>query len=229
MEDSSTTDRDARAVPASCATRGTTTSASCCRRTCGGRSTTSPGLDNVRHLQGHLRRARRRSRSRSSTRCARATSACLEALVAQGAYVGIATHDEYLIGEALRIVGERGSRPTGTSSRCCSACGPTAPTSSSRRATGCACTSRTARTGTSTRVRRLQENPKIAGYVAARPRDAARFARLVAGRRRRRRLVDLLDDSPAACRIRRATRRSTYVASPAQVARAPRRPEQRGR
>jgi proline dehydrogenase len=29
---------------------------------------------------------------------------CLEALVAQGTYVGIATHDEYLIGEALRIV-----------------------------------------------------------------------------------------------------------------------------
>jgi len=33
---------------------------------------------------------------------------CLERLVAQGAYVGIATHDEYLIGEALRIVGEAG-------------------------------------------------------------------------------------------------------------------------
>jgi proline dehydrogenase len=31
---------------------------------------------------------------------------CLEALVAQGAYVAIATHDENLIGEALRIVGE---------------------------------------------------------------------------------------------------------------------------
>ena len=29
---------------------------------------------------------------------------CLEALVAQGAYVGIATHDEHLIGEALRVV-----------------------------------------------------------------------------------------------------------------------------
>jgi proline dehydrogenase len=31
---------------------------------------------------------------------------CLEKLVAQGTYVGIATHDEYLIGEALRIVRE---------------------------------------------------------------------------------------------------------------------------
>jgi proline dehydrogenase len=29
---------------------------------------------------------------------------CLERIVAKGIYVGIATHDEYLIGEALRIV-----------------------------------------------------------------------------------------------------------------------------
>jgi proline dehydrogenase len=33
---------------------------------------------------------------------------CLEKLVEQGSYVGIATHDEYLIGEALRIVRETG-------------------------------------------------------------------------------------------------------------------------
>ena len=33
---------------------------------------------------------------------------CLERLVAQGSYVGIATHDEYLIGEALRIVRDAG-------------------------------------------------------------------------------------------------------------------------
>jgi len=33
---------------------------------------------------------------------------CLEALVAQGSYVGIATPDEYLIGEGLRIVREAG-------------------------------------------------------------------------------------------------------------------------
>ncbi|HTR32884.1 MAG TPA: proline dehydrogenase family protein [Gaiellaceae bacterium] len=33
---------------------------------------------------------------------------CLEAIVAQGAYVGIATHDEVLIREALRIVSEAG-------------------------------------------------------------------------------------------------------------------------
>jgi proline dehydrogenase len=33
---------------------------------------------------------------------------CLDALLDAGAYVGVATHDEWLIGEALRIVGERG-------------------------------------------------------------------------------------------------------------------------
>jgi proline dehydrogenase len=33
---------------------------------------------------------------------------CLERLVEQGSYIGIATHDEYLIGEALRIVHETG-------------------------------------------------------------------------------------------------------------------------
>jgi proline dehydrogenase len=33
---------------------------------------------------------------------------CLDALLGARAYVGIATHDEWLIGEALRLVGERG-------------------------------------------------------------------------------------------------------------------------
>ena len=32
----------------------------------------------------------------------------LDALLVEGAYVGIATHDEHLIGEALRLVRERG-------------------------------------------------------------------------------------------------------------------------
>ena len=32
---------------------------------------------------------------------------CLEALLAEGAYVGVATHDEWLIGQALRIIGDR--------------------------------------------------------------------------------------------------------------------------
>jgi proline dehydrogenase len=33
---------------------------------------------------------------------------CLDELLGVGAYVGIATHDEWLLGQALRIVGERG-------------------------------------------------------------------------------------------------------------------------
>ncbi|MDX6468008.1 MAG: proline dehydrogenase [Gaiellaceae bacterium] len=33
---------------------------------------------------------------------------CLDALLGAGAYVGIATHDEWLIGEGLRLVGTRG-------------------------------------------------------------------------------------------------------------------------
>ena len=36
---------------------------------------------------------------------------CLEALLDAGAYVGVATHDEWLIGEALRIIGDRGLEP----------------------------------------------------------------------------------------------------------------------
>ena len=54
-------DRRARSPStASCATTGTRTSVSCCRRTCAERYDADlPGLDNVRHLQGDLRRAGR--------------------------------------------------------------------------------------------------------------------------------------------------------------------------
>jgi proline dehydrogenase len=92
---------------------------------------------------------------------------CLEALVAQGTYVGIATHDEHLINEALRIVGDAalprdryefqmllGVRPD--------------------RADQLVAAGHRLRVyvpyGTDWyeySVRRLQENPKIAGYVAS--------------------------------------------------------------
>ena len=75
---------------------------------------------------------------------------CLEALVDAGAYVGIATHDEFLLGEALRLVRERGLRETSTSSRCCLGSGLNVVTSSSATATASASTSRLARSGTST-------------------------------------------------------------------------------
>ncbi len=90
---------------------------------------------------------------------------CLELLVAQGAYVGIATHDEYLLAEALRIVRDLpreryefqmllGVRPD--------------------RADSLVADGHRLRVyvpyGTQWyeySIRRLQENPKIAGYVAA--------------------------------------------------------------
>jgi proline dehydrogenase len=90
---------------------------------------------------------------------------CLELLVAQDAYVGIATHDEYLIGEALRIVADLpreqyefqmllGVR--------------------AERADALVADGHRLRVyvpyGTQWyeySMRRLQENPKIAGYVAA--------------------------------------------------------------
>jgi proline dehydrogenase len=92
---------------------------------------------------------------------------CLERLVAQGSYVGIATHDEYLIGEALRIVRDAdvardryefqmllGVRPD--------------------RADELVADGHRLRVYVpygqhwyEYSLRRLQENPKIAGYVAA--------------------------------------------------------------
>jgi proline dehydrogenase len=89
---------------------------------------------------------------------------CLERLVEQGSYVGIATHDEYLIGEALRVVRDvprdryefqmlLGVRPD--------------------RADELVADGHRLRVyvpyGThwyEYSVRRLQENPRIAGYVA---------------------------------------------------------------
>ena len=77
---------------------------------------------------------------------------CLEALLAQGSYVAIATHDERLIAEALRL--DRRPRPRPRSVRVPDAArrdGPSSATSSSATATACASTSRSGRTGTSTR------------------------------------------------------------------------------
>ncbi|HUZ81176.1 MAG TPA: proline dehydrogenase family protein, partial [Gaiellaceae bacterium] len=90
---------------------------------------------------------------------------CLEELAGQGAYVGIATHDEYLIGEALRIVRdlppERYEFQMLLGVR-------------SDRADELVAAGHRLRVyvpyGTHWyrySVRRLQENPKMAGYVAA--------------------------------------------------------------
>jgi proline dehydrogenase len=90
----------------------------------------------------------------------------LEALVAQGSYVGIATHDEHLIGEALRVVGEAGLSPDRYEFQMLLGV-------RSERADELVAAGHRLRVyvpyGThwyEYSVRRLQENPKIAGYVA---------------------------------------------------------------
>ena len=91
----------------------------------------------------------------------------LEALVAQGSYVGIATHDEFLIGEALRIVADAGLAPDRYEFQMLLGVRPD-------RADELVAGGHRLRVyvpyGThwyEYSVRRLQENPKIAGYVAA--------------------------------------------------------------
>jgi proline dehydrogenase len=92
---------------------------------------------------------------------------CLEALIAQGSYVGIATHDEYLISEALRLVREAGLDPSQYEFQMLLGVRPEWG-------------DRLVADGHRLRIyvpfgtlwyeyslRRLQENPKIAGYVAA--------------------------------------------------------------
>ncbi len=98
----------------------------------------------------------------------------LEALVAQGSYVGIATHDEYLIGEALRIVREAKLPPDGYEFQMLLGVRPD-------RADELVAAGHRLRVyvpyGThwyEYSVRRLQENPRMAGYVA---RDVMRRLR----------------------------------------------------
>jgi proline dehydrogenase len=123
-----------------------------------------PGLDNVRLCKGiYVEPATIAYREFEAVRANFVRS--LELLVAQGTYVGIATHDEYLIGEALRIVRDLpreryefqmllGVRPD--------------------RADSLVADGHRLRVyvpyGTQWyeySMRRLQENPKIAGYVAS--------------------------------------------------------------
>jgi proline dehydrogenase len=91
---------------------------------------------------------------------------CLEALVAQGSYVGVASHDEHLIVEALRIVDEAGLARDRYEFQMLLGVRPD-------RADELVAQGHRLRVyvpyGTQWyeySVRRLQENPKIAGYVA---------------------------------------------------------------
>jgi proline dehydrogenase len=92
---------------------------------------------------------------------------CLERLVEQGSYVGIATHDEYLIGEALRIVREAGLAHDRYEFQMLLGVRP-------GRADELVAAGHRLRVYVpygqhwyEYSLRRLQENPKIAGYVAA--------------------------------------------------------------
>ena len=91
----------------------------------------------------------------------------LEALLDGGCYVGIATHDEWLVDEGRRLVRERGLardeyefqmllgvRPAARATRSCA------------RGIGCGSTCPFGAHWYEYSLRRLQENPKIAGYIA---------------------------------------------------------------
>jgi proline dehydrogenase len=92
---------------------------------------------------------------------------CLRELLRGGSYVGIATHDQWLVSEGLRLVGEFGLMPDEYEFQMLLGVTPHAG-------------NRLVRDGHRLRVyvpfgqhwyaysmRRLQENPKIAGYIAA--------------------------------------------------------------
>jgi proline dehydrogenase len=100
---------------------------------------------------------------------------CLAALLDGGAYVGIATHDEYLLGEGLRLVAEHGLRRDQYEFQMLLGVRPERG-------------DELVRDGHRLRVyvpfgtqwyeyslRRLQENPQIAGYVAADTLRRVRF------------------------------------------------------
>ncbi len=124
-----------------------------------------PGLDNVRLCKGiYVEPPELAYKEYDAVRASFVR--CLEALVAQGTYVGIATHDEYLLGEALRIVADAGLAPDRYEFQMLLGVRP-------ERADELVAAGHRLRVyvpfGTQWyeySTRRLQENPKIAGYVA---------------------------------------------------------------
>ena len=123
------------------------------------------GLDNVRICKGiYVEPAELAFQEFGEVRTSYVRA--LEALVAQGAYLAIATHDEYLIGEALRVVRDAGLSPDRYEFQMLLGVRPD-------RADELVAAGHRLRVyvpyGTDWyeySVRRLQENPKIAGYVA---------------------------------------------------------------
>jgi proline dehydrogenase len=125
-----------------------------------------PGLDNVRLCKGiYVEPAAIAFREFEAVRANFVRS--LEALVAQGSYVGIATHDEYLITEGLRIVRAAGLDRDRYEFQMLLGVRP-------ERADELVAEGHRVRVYVpygshwyEYSVRRLQENPKLAGYAAA--------------------------------------------------------------
>jgi proline dehydrogenase len=92
---------------------------------------------------------------------------CLERLVAQGAYVGIATHDEHLIGEALRILAEAGVARDRYEFQMLLGVRPDRADELVAAGHGLRVYVPYGQRWYEYSLRRLQENPKLAGYVAA--------------------------------------------------------------
>jgi proline dehydrogenase len=92
---------------------------------------------------------------------------CLRELVAQGTYVGIATHDEHLIGEALRIVREAGMARDRYEFQMLLGVRPDRADELVAGGHRLRVYVPYGRQWYEYSLRRLQENPKIAGYVAA--------------------------------------------------------------
>jgi proline dehydrogenase len=125
-----------------------------------------PGLDNVRLCKGiYVESPEIAFREFEAVRANFLRS--LEALIAQGSYVGIATHDEYLIRESLRIVHEAGLPHDRYEFQMLLGVRP-------ERADELVADGHRLRVYVpygshwyEYSVRRLQENPKMAGYIAA--------------------------------------------------------------
>jgi proline dehydrogenase len=125
-----------------------------------------PGLDNVRLCKGiYVESPEIAFREFEAVRANFLRA--LEALIAQGSYVGIATHDEYLIRESLRIVHEAGLAHDQYEFQMLLGVRP-------ERADELVADGHRLRVYVpygshwyEYSVRRLQENPKMAGYIAS--------------------------------------------------------------
>jgi proline dehydrogenase len=91
----------------------------------------------------------------------------LEALLDGGCYVGIATHDEWLLGEGRRLVAERGLGRDDYEFQMLLGVRPALGDELVRHGYRLRIYTPFGRHWYAYSMRRLQENPKIAGYIAA--------------------------------------------------------------